>query len=53
LVGDLREGNHLGEPGIDGRVILKCIFKKWNGEEWTGLNWLRIGTCGGLLLMQK
>jgi hypothetical protein len=26
--GDLRAVNHLGDPGIDGRIILKCIFKK-------------------------
>jgi hypothetical protein len=27
-VGNLRERNHLEDLGIDGRVILKCIFKK-------------------------
>jgi len=28
--GCLREKDHLGDPGIDGRVILKRIFKMWD-----------------------
>jgi len=40
--GDLVEGDHLEELGIDGKVILKWIFMKWDGEAWTGLLWLRI-----------
>ena len=28
--GNLRERDHLGDPGIDGRIILKCIFMKWD-----------------------
>jgi len=27
---------HLGEPGIDGRIILSWIFRKWGVVVWTG-----------------
>jgi hypothetical protein len=29
--GNLKERDHLENPGIDGRVILKWIFRKWDG----------------------
>jgi hypothetical protein len=48
LVGKLREGDYLEELGVDGRIMLKCIFKNWDGWEWTALIRLRIGTGVGL-----
>jgi hypothetical protein len=46
--GNLRERDHLESPGIEGRLILKRIFRKCDGT-WNVLIWLRIGTGGGLL----
>jgi len=27
------------DSGVDGTMEIKWIFKKWNGEQWTGLMW--------------
>ena len=50
LVGNLRERDHLEDPGIDGSIICRWIFRKWDGRVGTGLIWLRVGTVGGHLL---
>ena len=38
-----------GRPRRKGRIILKCVFRKWEVRLWTGSSWLRIGTGGGHL----
>ena len=47
--GNLRERDHWGDPGADGRIILRWIFRKWDVSAWTGSIWLRTGTGGGHL----
>jgi hypothetical protein len=47
--GNLRERDHLGDPDIDVRIILRWTFRKWDVGGWTGLIWLKIGTGGGHL----
>jgi hypothetical protein len=47
--GNLRERDHWGDPGVDGSIILRWIFRKWEGVVGTGWSWLRIGTGGGHL----
>jgi hypothetical protein len=42
----MNEREHKELLGINRKLILKYIFKKWNKEAWTGLIWLRIGKSG-------
>jgi hypothetical protein len=39
----------LGVPGLDGRIILRWIFRKWDVEVWARSSGLRIGKDGGHL----
>ena len=36
--GNRRERDHLGDPGIDGRITLRWIFRKWDAETWIRLS---------------
>jgi hypothetical protein len=47
-LGNRKEGDHLDDSVIYGRIILKWISEKWLGRAWTGSMWLRIGARGRL-----
>jgi len=49
LVGKPEGKNHLEDPGIDGRIIFRCIFRKWDVRAWTGSMLFGTETCGGHL----
>jgi hypothetical protein len=44
-----RERDHLKDPDMDGRIILRLIFRMWDVGIWTELSRLRIKTGGGHL----
>jgi hypothetical protein len=50
--GETLERYHLEDPGVDGRIILRWIFRKQDVGAWTGSMWLRIGTGGGHVRMR-
>ena len=41
--------DHMEDPGVNGRIILRWIFRKWDVVAWTGSIGFRIGTGGGQL----
>ena len=49
LVGKPEGKKPLGRPRRRWGIILRWIFRKWEGVVGTGWSWLRIGTGGGHL----
>ena len=44
---NLREREHMDDPGLGGRIMFRWIFRKLNVRVWTGSMWLGIGTGSG------
>ena len=36
LMGKTKGKDHFENPSVDGRIILRCIFRKWGG----GMDWI-------------
>jgi len=47
--GNIKERDHLEDPVVDGRIILRWIFRKWDVGIWTGSIWRRTWTGGANL----
>jgi hypothetical protein len=45
--GNLKERGNLENQGVDGRMILILVLRKYTRKDWTGLIWLTIGTSTG------
>jgi len=50
----LRKRDQLRNPGVDGRIIIRCFIRKYDVGVRTGTSWLRVGTvvsikCGEFL----
>jgi hypothetical protein len=48
LYGNLRERDHLEDPGVDGRIIIRWFFSKWDGGGGHGMD--RAGSGYGQLV---
>jgi len=47
LVGKPGKRDHWGDLDVEGRIILRRIFRKWDVWVWTGSIWLTISTGDG------
>jgi hypothetical protein len=38
--GNMKKRGHLEDPGVDGKIMLRWIFRKRDAGAWTGVIWL-------------
>jgi hypothetical protein len=43
----VKERDYWGDPDVDGRIILRWVFRKYEGVVGTGWSWLRLGEVAG------
>jgi len=44
--GNVKARDRLGDPGVDGAIIFRRIFREWDVGVWNGSSWLRVCTGG-------
>jgi hypothetical protein len=42
---NLRERDHSEDPGLDGRIILRWVFRMWDGG---GMDWINLAQDGDM-----
>jgi hypothetical protein len=42
---------HWGNPGVDERIILRWIFRKWDVGVWTELSWTLVNVVMNLRVL--
>ena len=47
LVGKSEGRDHLDDPGVDGKIILRWIFRNWVVGAMAGSSWFSMGKSGG------
>ena len=50
--GELGDGDHLEDAGLDRRIILKMDLQEVGCEAWTGLIWLRIAVVNVMIKLR-